>query len=189
MSTDHDRRRSSSLSSAGSSSPVLSAVDSSSALILVHEPDDHNLPDFSTDSDDEDDAFDRQFEIRKASTTPLAPSVVFLYLLAPYLKLGTMLLPNAGLPLRYGLSSLIFFAVLSAFVRQVWYMLARYLRKADMEDVILDAFARGRGNERRRDILRRVVRGGTGGLRILLATLYFRGQYYYVYFALLLNPI
>jgi len=58
------------------------------------------------------------------------------------------------------------------------YMLARYMRTADLEDIILDSFARGRGKERRRNILRSVVRAGTGSLRILLAAVYLRESVY-----------
>lgn len=171
-------RHSISSSSSGGSSPRLSAIDSSAALILVHD-DDLELEDNNTPfdiSDEDDDAFDPQFEVRSASIPPLAPSVVFLYLLSPYLKLGAMFLPNTGLPLKYGIPPLVLFALLSTFSRQIWYMLARYLRKADMEDVILDAFARGRGKERVREAIRVVIRGGTGSLRILLAMIYLRGQ-------------
>jgi hypothetical protein len=104
----------------------------------------------------------------------MAPSLVFLYLLSPYLKLGALFLPNTQLPLKYGIPPLLIFAVLSAFSRQIWYMLARYTRKADLEDIILATFARGRGKESQRGWLRAIVRGGTGTLRILLAFIYLR---------------
>lgn len=168
------RRLSISSESSGRSSPVLSGLDSSSALILVHDEDDDSSPfDFT---DDEDDALDSPFDIGRPYVQPLGPSVVFLYLLSPCLKLGAMLLPNTNLPIKYGLPPLFLFAVLSAFVRQIWYMLARYLRKADLEDIFLDVFARGRGKERRREILRGLTRGSTGVLRILLAVIYLRGM-------------
>lgn len=165
----------SSSGSSRSSSPVLSALDSSAALILVHEPEDNDTP-FDFDTDDEDDDHSPHFDVRRVSIPPLPPTLVFLYLLVPYLKLGAMFLPHSELPLKYGLPSLLVFAGLSAFSRQVWYMLARYIRTADMEDVILDAFARGRGKERRRSILRTVIRAGTGSLRVLLSTIYLRGM-------------
>lgn len=173
------RLSTSSVSSSGSSrssSPVLSGLDSSSALILVHDQEDDNSP-FDFDSDDDDEDNSPQFDVRRASNPPLDPSLVFLYLLVPYLKLGAMFLPHTELPLKYSLPPLLVFAGLSAFSRQIWYMLARYLRTADLEDVILDSFARGRGKERRRSILRGIVRSGTGGLRVLLATVYLRGPF------------
>jgi hypothetical protein len=55
-------------------------------------------------------------------------------------------------------------------------MLARYMRAASMDDVIVDAFARGRGKEQRRNVLRNLIRIGTGSLRVLLATIYLRGK-------------
>ena len=169
------RRLSISSSSSGNSSPGLSPLDSASALILEPESETNTPFEFSSD-DGEDDVYEPPFEIRKASAPPLTPFVVFMYLLAPYLKLGAMFLSNADLSLKYGIPALLFFAALSAFARQIWYMLARYFRRADMEEVILDAFARGRDNERRREVLRGAVRSGTGALRILLATTYLRGQ-------------
>lgn len=161
--------------------PSLSALDSSAALILVHDSDESTPFDFSDDDDDDEDEIDAPsplFEIRRASIPPLPPTIVFLYLLAPYLKLGAMFLPYTRLPLKYGLSELLVFAVLAAFARHVWYMLARYLRKADIEDIVLDTFARGRGKERQREILRSLVRAGTGTINVLLATTYLRGVYY-----------
>lgn len=155
---------------------MLTGLDSSSALILVHDSEDSNIP-FDFSSDDEDDDHSPQFEVRRASVTPLGPPVVFLYLLSPYLKLGALFLPHTSLPLKYGLPSLFAFAGLSAFARQIWYMLAQYMRAADLEDVILDAFARGRGKERHRSILRSTVRVGTGALRVLLATTYLRREF------------
>jgi hypothetical protein len=175
------RRSTSSASSSGSSrssSPILSTLDSSAALILVHESEGSDTPfDFSTDDENEDEDHSPQFDIRRALIPPLGPVVVFLYLLAPYLKLGAMFLPHIALSVQYGIPPLLVFAVLAAFARQIMYMLARYMRTADLEDVILDAFARGRGKERRRSILRNMTRGGTGSLRILLAAVYLRGAF------------
>ncbi|KAF9468646.1 hypothetical protein BDZ94DRAFT_1183506 [Collybia nuda] len=169
------RLSTSSATSSRSPSPVLATLDSSAALILVHDPEDSNTPfDFSSDDEGDDDGQSPQFDTRRASVPPLGPAVVFLYLLAPYLKLGAMLFPHTTLPLKYGLPPLFVFGVLSAFAKQILYMLARYMRTADIEDVVLDVFARGRGKERRRVVLRSILRGGTGTLRILLATAYLR---------------
>ena len=182
----HNRRLSTSSSGSFASAPnsptaALSALDSSAPLILVHEPDEDDTPfDFSDDEDQGDDLVSPIFEIRKASIPPLPPSIVFLYLLTPYLKLGALSIINAQLPLKYGLSSLLVFAALSALARQLWYMLARYLRKADLTDIALDAFAKGRGKDRRREILRHVVRAGTGLLSVLTASIYLRREFYYL---------
>ncbi|TFK40871.1 hypothetical protein BDQ12DRAFT_680199 [Crucibulum laeve] len=165
--------------SAPEDSPVAdSALDSSAALILVHDPhddDDGNIRfDFSDDDADSDDSFSPQFEIRKASIPPLSPTLVFLYLLTPFLKLGALFLPYTESPLKYGLSELLVFAILAALARQIWYMLARYIRKADMEEMVCDTFARRRGKERQRELLRTLVRAGTGSISVLLATTYLR---------------
>lgn len=165
-------------SDSGNTSPVLPGLNSSTSLVLVHDDEEYTPFNFPNDNDDdeEDDRNDPQFEFRRAFCPPLPPSTIFLYLLSPYLKLGAMCLPNTGLPLKYGLPALFIFAVLSAFSRQIWYMLSRYIRKADLEEVILDSFARGRGKETSREILRSIVRAGTGLLRVLLSTIYLHGK-------------
>ncbi|KAF7346599.1 hypothetical protein MSAN_01888100 [Mycena sanguinolenta] len=187
-------RRLSTASSSGENTPILSNFNSSTSLILVHDDEEPSSPvrvqpiffpevsacsyncsiGFPDDEDEEDIPNSPDFEIRRPFCPPMAPSLVFLYLLSPYLKLGALFLPNSQLPLKYGLPPLIIFSVLSAFARQIWYMMARYTRKADLEDIILDTFARGRGKERQRAWLRTVVRGGTGTLRVLLAFIYLR---------------
>jgi hypothetical protein len=96
-------------------------------------------------------------------------------MLAPYLKLGALLLPHARIYPRFGIPVIIFFAVLSAFARQIWYMLARYVGKADVETVVLDTFARGRRRETSRRRLRIAVRLSTCLSRVLLAIVYLRG--------------
>ncbi|KAJ7128229.1 hypothetical protein C8R43DRAFT_1027477 [Mycena crocata] len=167
-------RRLSTASSSGESSPILSNFNSSTSLILVHDDEEELLSPFDFPDDEENVPESPEFEIRRPFCPPMAPSLVFLYLLSPYLKLGALFLPNTQLPLKYGIPPLAIFAVLSAFSRQIWYMLARYMRKADLEDIILDAFTRGRGKERQRGWLRSIVRGGTGMLRVLLSVIYLR---------------
>ncbi|KAJ7069753.1 hypothetical protein C8F01DRAFT_976514 [Mycena amicta] len=158
-------------SSSGESSPILSNFNSSTSLILVHDPDEPSTTfDFPDDDPDAPDSPD--FEIRRAWSPAMGPSLILLYLLSPYLKLGAMLLPNTELPLKYGLPSLVLFAALTAFATLLWYMLMRYMRQADLEDIVLDAFARGRGKERLRAWLRTLVRAGTGMVRVLLAAIY-----------------
>ncbi|KAF7314404.1 hypothetical protein MKEN_00913200 [Mycena kentingensis (nom. inval.)] len=166
-------RRLSTSSSSEESSPIFST--SSTSLILVHDRDDseHSF-DFPNDEDRENEPSSPDFEIRRAWSPAMNSPLVFLFLLSPLLKLGAMLLPNTQLPLKFGIPALFVFAVLAAFSRQIWYMLARYMRKADLEEVILDAFARGRGKEQQRKYLRSISRLGTGLLRALLAVIYLR---------------
>ncbi|THV03057.1 hypothetical protein K435DRAFT_310543 [Dendrothele bispora CBS 962.96] len=167
-------------SESGRSSPNLAGLDSTSALILVNESDEEAPLNFtSREQDDLDyspdiDDFDSIPVLTSPNLQPLSSTSVFLYLLSPYLKLGATLLPNVDLPLKFGLPALFLFAVLSAFARQIWYMLSRYMRKPELEDIVADAFGRGRGKERRRRILRSLVRAGTGVLRMSLATIYLR---------------
>jgi hypothetical protein len=162
--------------------PDLSAIDSSAALVLLHDSEESNIPfDFTDDEDGDRDQVNSLvspvFDMRKSTAfPPLPPSLVFLYLLAPYLKLGALDLLNSSLPLKYGLVALFTSALASAFARQIWYMLARYLRKADITEILLDTFARNRGKERRRMILRGSVRTGTSILFILVAVTYLRSE-------------
>lgn len=179
MSPASPRSSSSSDSSDGRHSPI-NGFDSSAALILV--PDNEDNPNtafgFSSDDEDTDDEHDPQRERLKSSPIPpLSSTNVFLYLLLPFLKLGALLVSDTGLPLKIGLPALFLLAGLSALTRQLWYMLARYVRKADLEEIVLETFARGRGKERRRALIRNAVRVSVGVLRILLAAMYLRGAH------------
>lgn len=165
----------------GRRSPV-HGFDSSAALILVSDQDDHDDEhdqatfDFSSDDDERDE--DEQLDPPRSSTIPPLSSItVFLYLLSPLVKLGALLsIDETGqLPLRSALLAVFFFAGLCALTRQIWYMLARYVRRADMEEILLETFARGRGRERERQTIRTTVRFLTGTLRVLLVAVYLRG--------------
>ncbi|GAW06484.1 hypothetical protein LENED_008412 [Lentinula edodes] len=136
-------------SESGRSSPILASINSSSALILVHD-DEEEGPDvnYAQDLEDvEDDGDSPYLGITRPYVQPLSPTTVLLYLLAPYLKLGAILLPNADLPLRLSIPLLLAFAVLAVFARQIWYMLSRYLRKGPgEEDILVDAFSLSKGS-------------------------------------------
>lgn len=174
-------------------SPTTPPPPPSAGLVLV--PDDESPPsspyfEFSDEDDeDPDDLYPPLDRLRASAIPPLPHSLVFLYMLAPCAKLGAFLVPAGDLPLKIGIPALIFFSVLSGFARQIWYMLARYVGKADMEDVLLDTFARGRGREEARTYLRYIVRTSTGVFRILLATMYLRGELSlsFSYYPLLMN--
>lgn len=160
----------------------LSALDSSAALILVHDSEDSSSPfEFSDDEDgrDEDDELvSPMFELRDSAVfPPLPPSLVFLYLLSPYLRLGALNLPYSNLPLKFGLPALLLSALGSVFARQIWYMLARYLRKAKVVDILLDTFARGRGKEQRRALLRAATRTVMRMMSVLMSIIYLRCMY------------
>lgn len=173
-------RSSSSSDDSGRSSPV-QGFDSSAALILVPDSDDPaaSTPfgissDDEYDSDEDSDGVDR---MQASAFPPLSSITVFLYLLSPFLKLGAILLPHASLPLKVAAPALLFFAALAVFTRHIWYMLARYVRRADMEEIVLETFARDRRKEGRRFALRQLVRLVSGLFRILLAVVYVRGEY------------
>ena len=196
-------------------SPPLSAYDSSAALILVHDdsdqedddspfpftdsdteeqrPDQRRLEFPSPDTEFDDDIPSPQFPLRQNSLTlpPLPPSLVFLHLLTPYLRLGALNLPYARLSLKYGLPALLLSAMAAAFVRQVWYLLARYLRKVSLTDVVTDTFARSHGGghgrrerakERRRVVIRVIVRTLVGVLGVLMAIVYLRRMFFFFFF-------
>jgi len=179
------------------SSPSGSVQYSTTPLILVHEEQDDDddrdierplIIDFSSSDDDNDDLDGLLSPLHqmngKLSIPPLSPFTIFIYLLSPYLKLGALLLPYFQLPFRYGLSSLLVSAVLAIVARHLLYLLARYLRKGDLEDVVASAFistkkhgkTRERRKEGRREFLKFSVRFGTATLRILVAAVYLRGK-------------
>ena len=187
VSESHTRRLSSERSFTDDESPDLpeSSLDSSAALILLHDSERSNVPFDFTDDDDSDrdessNLVSPVFDMRKSTVfPPLRPSLVFLYLLAPYLKLGALDLINSRLPLKYGLLALFSSALASVYSRQIWHRLARYLRKADITEVLLDTFARRRSKERRRMVLRGSVKAGNGILSILIAVTYLRCKFFY----------
>ncbi|KAI0693214.1 hypothetical protein BC835DRAFT_1354479 [Cytidiella melzeri] len=170
--------------------------DSSTALILVPEHNDQDDIDAedpapfdimsSSDDDSQDGELQENYDGRDAGRTyPSGPSLsslaVFLYLLSPLLKLGALLSPlSGGQGLRESLPALFFFATLCALTRQIWYMLARYVRRPDMEEIVLQTFARragrGREGERKRRWIVRIVRFNTGLLRVLVIALYLRAS-------------
>lgn len=146
-----------------------SSVDSAARLELL--PNDE--PDlFTTDDEDDNDDNDPQLAV-----PPPSRSVVFLFLLAPYLRLGAIYAFDIGSTSRtYGLTGLVVAASLSAFCRQIWFLLGRYLRKSTTEDILIHIFATPRH--------RRVAKHGwarytftiiSGLFRLLLAAMYLRG--------------
>ncbi|PSR72224.1 hypothetical protein PHLCEN_2v11899 [Hermanssonia centrifuga] len=172
----------------GRRSPI-HGFDSSAALILVPETEEHeeqygdfaehDTTPFDFSSDDEEREDEEQLDEPRSSTVPPLSSIsVFLYLLSPLLKLGALLSIDeaAELPLNWALPALFFFAGLCAFTRQIWYMLAKYVRRADTEEVLLETFTRGRGRERRRQNIRSAVRLITGLLRVSLGAVYLRAS-------------
>ncbi|KAG1822902.1 uncharacterized protein BJ212DRAFT_1331272 [Suillus subaureus] len=159
----------------------ISVLDSSSALVLLPNQDDEDSFEFS--SDEEHDEHDPQLEIVKLTIPPLAPATVFLYLLAPYLRLGAILVPNGITSLKFGLVNLFVAAALSIFSRNLWFLLARYLRKSTTEDIFLEVIAKGisRAKRRQRERIRRLLLCVTGSLRILMASMYLRASVDSVY--------
>jgi hypothetical protein len=152
-------------------------LDSTSALVVIvseNEEDDADTPfDVTSDADDEEqDSSDADW--LSVSPTPLSSIVVFLYLLSPFLSLGALFVPDGRLPLKFGVPALCIFALLSIFARYIWYMLSRYVRKAALEDIIMNAFARTRRYEGRRTVVKRIVKSGDSLLRTLLATMFLK---------------
>ena len=164
-------------STAGPSSPILSP-HSPPEVVLVNDTHSQNEElDFSSDDGLSDDVTAQPDRFSASVIPPLSPTLVLLYLSVPYLKLGPIFLPTSGTPLSRTLPTLLLCATFAAFTRELWYLLARYLRKMDIEDVILDVFARGSDNARTRLLLRIMVRVSTFVTRVLLASVSLRGLY------------
>jgi hypothetical protein len=152
--------------------------DPESALIFVSDQDDHDDVDsspfeFSSDDEDREQDFD---QVRSPTVASLSPSAVFVYLLSPLLKLGALLsiFDVSQLPLKLAIPGVLLFATLCTFSRQIWYMLSRYVRRTDLEEVFLETFAKGRAREGRRYALRMLVRICIAALRVLLVAVYLR---------------
>ncbi|EIN12529.1 hypothetical protein PUNSTDRAFT_118328 [Punctularia strigosozonata HHB-11173 SS5] len=186
MATHRSSSQESTRTTSSASSSLDRRFDSSAQLILIRDESTDSEEDTPThvpgdggDDEDYDDEFEDELfpsidHLRSSPIPDLPPTLVFLYMLAPCLKLGALLVSNVDYPLQWAIPMLAFFAVLSAFARHLWYMLARYVRKANMEDIVLDTFARDRRKERRREIIRTIVRCTTGVTRICTMLLYYR---------------
>ncbi|VDC00735.1 unnamed protein product [Peniophora sp. CBMAI 1063] len=180
--TSSRRSSSSSQSShAGVGTPLLrpDLAHSNSELILVHddlEAQQTTRDDFELSSDDEivDEISARLERLRASAIPPLEPPRVFLYLLAPYLLFGPFLLSTSPLALKWSLPAFFVFALGALAARQLAYMITKYVRKPDLEDVVCDALARGHNRERTRIALRLLTRLGTTLFRVLLASVYVR---------------
>ena len=170
-------RRSSASSIAGPSSPLLNA-HSAPELVLVNDTDSPSEElDFSSDDGMFDEVNAQPDRISTSVIPPLSPTLVLLYLSVPYLKLGPIFLPASDTPLSRSIPTLLLCATFAAFTRDLWYLLARYLRKMDLEDIILDVFARGSDKTRTRLLLRIMVRVGTFITRVSMASISFRGSH------------
>jgi len=159
-------------------SNVFPETDSHPNLIVLV-PDDENdidAPFYLSDGDEEDAEYDAaQLDWLASSATPLSTILVYLYLVSPFLGLGAMFIPDGNMSHPWMIAAVCVFIVLSTFARYVWYLLARYLRKIHLEDIVADAFAKGRTKERLRVKLHAAVRVGDWVLKVLLATLFLRG--------------
>lgn len=167
----------SSLNSPGDSRPNGASLGqhSTSALILVHDTDHEEDGYGLSDEEDEEDMVAEEVSGPASTELMLSPSVVFGYLLSPCLKLGAMLVLSSQAPVSVSLPSVLVFSLLSAFSRQIWFLLARYTRKSDIGDIFAEAFLSRYGH----DNLRALVKGGSRCLssaqRVLLATVYMKG--------------
>ena len=130
-------------------------------------------------SDDElPNDFTSQPECFNASIIPpLSPTLILLYLSISYLKLGLIFLPTSNIPLSQSIPMLLICAAFAMFTRWLWYLLARYLQKMDIEEVVLDVFAWDSDKTHIRILLRVIVRLGTFVMWVLLASASLRGSY------------
>jgi hypothetical protein len=170
-------RRSSASSIADPSAPLINP-QSSPELVLVNDTDSPNEGlEFSSDDGLSDEVTAQPDRFSTSAIPPLSPTLVLLYLTVPYLKLGPIFLLTSVAPLSQSIPTLLLCATFAAFTRELWYLLARYLRKMDTEDVILDVFARGPDQARTRLLLRIIGRMGTFVKRVSLASLPLRGSH------------
>ena len=145
-------------------------------VLVPDDEDDIDAPFYLSDGDEEDTEYDAaQLDWLASSATPLSTILIYLYLVSPFLGLGAMFIPDGNVSRVWVIVAVWVFVVLSTFARYVWYLLARYLRKINLEDIVADAFAKGRTKERLRAKLRAVVRVGDWVSKVLLAALFLRG--------------
>jgi hypothetical protein len=156
--------------------PGLSGTGSTSRLVLLPDTDD---PDTDEELGDDSEDSPLQPAVNSLPIPPLPPSVLFLYLLSPYLRLGAIFASDFhDASFANGLVGLVVAAFLSAVCRQIWFLLGRYLRASSTEDIFIHAFARRRRNRVGKNELARhtftVIRGL---FKVLLAAMYLRGPF------------
>lgn len=155
------------------SSPALHGTGSTSRLILLPNTDDDDR-----DDQDEHEATDPLPAIDQLTIPPLPPSALFFYLLSPYLRLGAIYASDGTrTSLTYSLAALVVAAALSAFCRQIWFLLGRYLRESSTEDILIYTFARDHRRIREYGLTRYTFAIISASFRILLAALYLRGWF------------
>ena len=146
-------------------------------VLVPDDEDDIDTPFYFSDGDEEEGEYDAaQLDWLASSATPLFTAPVYLYLVSPFLGLGAMFIPDGNASRIWMIVATCVFVVLSTFARYVWYLLARYLRKIRLEDIVMDAFAKGRTKEPLRAKLRAVVRTTDWVSKVLLAAIYLRGE-------------
>lgn len=156
--------------------PALYGTDSGSRLVLLSNTDEPQ--EYATDDEDEREVTDTLPGITQPPIPPLPPSVVFLYLLSPYLRLGAIYVSDiGGASLAYCLAGLVVAATLSAFCRQIWFLLGRYLRKSSTEDILIYTFARRHRRMRKYGLARHTFTLISASFNILLAAMYLRGRF------------
>lgn len=160
---------------------VFPDADSHSNLIVLvpDDEDDIDAPFYLSDGDEEEEVeYDpAQLDWLASSATPLSTILVYLYLISPFLGLGAMFIPDGNASRLWMIAAVLVFIALSTFARYTWYLLARYLRKINLEDIVADAFAKGRTKEHLRAKLRAIVWVGNWVSKVLLAALFLRGWY------------
>ena len=161
-------------------SPVGLSEGAAATLVLLPDTEPQNPYDLDSD-DDIDDERDPQLEIQRLTIPPLPPSIVFLYLLSPYLKLGALYIADGTASLWSGLVALVLATSLSAFCRHLWFMLGRYLRQVTLDDILIETFVRGRARGSKHSTSRSIISGVVVLFRILLAAIYLRGQQHCFY--------
>lgn len=161
-----------------------------STLILVHDEEDedqeNDASSFSfSDEEDQDGLLASSSPALSSTPTPLlSPSSAFVHFLAPCLKLGAVATLTSHLPLKFAIPALLIFSALAAFARQVWFLLARYVRKADLAEIAIEAFAKRKGQEKSKRAIRESSRWGTIATRWLLTVVYLRGSFLHAHKAI-----
>ncbi|KZT36653.1 hypothetical protein SISSUDRAFT_1130220 [Sistotremastrum suecicum HHB10207 ss-3] len=172
-------------SSAHPDSPTSSpSPNSASRLILVQEDDEFrdspsSVPQFEEDSDEDDDDDDGRSShddhFISQDHRPLSPLRTLLYLIAPALRLGAFLLPFlSSTRLAITLPCLLVSVLLTALVRHIWLLLARYVKRATVEEVCSEALAKMSNSPGWRGFIKVLIRVGGTALAFLISLVYLR---------------
>jgi hypothetical protein len=151
-----------------------------SPLLIREDEDEEDDPLLFPQFDDSDAESEEHDYYIPHDQRPLSPGRVVLLLTAPSLRLGAFALPSVlHFNLAISIPCLLVSAMLSLFVRHLWVMLAHYVRKVTVEDIVSELTVKFGVGRRWRKVTKTLVRTAGSTFRVILLMFYIRCEFAY----------